>query len=206
MHKRLLGFVNIALSKQPLETLIAFSSIFFPTFGFSVLIARALGVGSGLELLFLTMLISIMIGFLFLILRGVRWNLIAWGIRREMDWFSKRRPKVLIGIGPGGAILAGIVAKTINERMGYEPSVVVANRTNLSRQAVSQVKVTFYVSLETFSHRDLESSVIITPEVHSGETLREVCRILKKKNNIEPETFTITSSPNGLHPVPKTPS
>ncbi len=139
---------------------------------------------------------------LYLILRSLRWNLITWGLRSELEWFVQRRPKALIGVGPGGALMAGIIAKYLNQRRKEEPLLFVVNRSYRHDGPATDREVHCDF---TFPNGMLEESkghiLVVTSEVHSGRTLIELRNVLSQRYGHEFETFAFIANPRAEYHV-----
>ncbi|MEQ1945647.1 MAG: hypothetical protein ABL995_00555 [Bryobacteraceae bacterium] len=123
-----------------------------------------------------------------LLLRFFRWSLISWGIRHDLEWFRKKKPYLLVGIGPGGAIVAGMIAKHLADSMDHEPFVFVINR----KFSVDDSHTESVAALSSDSHeiRELDewarsanpggSVVLVASETKTGDTLTLVRKQLPK--------------------------
>jgi hypoxanthine phosphoribosyltransferase len=77
-------------------------------------------------------------------------------------------PTILVGIGPGGAIIAGMIAKQLGKRIKKEPQVLVIDRLFRREGRFLSVEV---------GKADLspgQKIILVTPEVHSGNIIKLV--------------------------------
>ena len=166
-------------------------------FGINNINAHIIGFIAGLALVIL----------FWLVVSRLRLSIIASGIKTDLDWFVNEHPEVLVGVGPGGAILAGIAAKLLNERTKFEPYVIVANREfNATGQFLERTPIKNFIDSAYVDaiHKGKQIGdnkihiVIICSEVHTGATLKFVVDTVKeiRDKNISIKTYALISAPN----------
>jgi hypoxanthine phosphoribosyltransferase len=137
------------------------------------------------------------------VLHLARWNLIAWGLWSEIDWFAHRKPKALIAVGPGGALIAAMVAKFLNKLSREEPLIFVANRNYQHDGPSTDREVHCNFDLPEALVKSDDTIMVVTSEVHTGTTLKLLRKTLSDKYDHEFEYFSFIFSPRSEFAVTK---
>jgi hypoxanthine phosphoribosyltransferase len=198
-HSFILSTANSVLSggREAAQTCAA---MFAGAFTLSAAVLGVLGV-QGQTLYFTIVILAILVPLAIVgLCYQLRWNLIAWALWRERFWFLNARPELLIAVGPGGAIIAGMVAKILNRSSNLEPAIVVANRKYYEAGDVMDREVHF--ELPKSLSLDRMNIVVVTSEVHSGRTLVKLGEICRRKYRHEKlRTFSILWNPKSDYRV-----
>ena len=130
-------------------------------------------------------------------LRSVRWAVVPLVLRSNIRRVAKLTPEVIIGIGPGGAIVSGIIAKLLLDRTGAEPRVYVIDRTFKWEGKVLEVALSVALSGEGSSSSNVEGKQVLlaTSEVHTGRTMKKASEHLDGLR-VDHKTFTLICSPS----------
>ncbi|MHB1095580.1 MAG: hypothetical protein ACYC3F_05355 [Gemmatimonadaceae bacterium] len=124
-----------------------------------------------------------------LLLRPLRWHLVYRSLRDEVGWFRHNDARILVGVGPGGAIIAGMIAKLMAEVDGKEPAIDVVDRVySVDEYSQVQVSVKNAESRLNADHGRV-GVIIVTSEIHGGGTIIKVCDALRQ-HNIEAPVFS----------------
>lgn len=190
------------------------------------LLLQALLTAAGVVGSYKTVLLEIvacmlLVGSLFF-LRLFRWNILHWALRKNVQKFLHYDPSVIVGVGPGGAILAGMIAKIIAQHTTKEPAVFVVDRVykNEGRTMSVQLGKNSCINFEFNSVDPKDKRVlIVTPEIHSGNTIKTVCEEFEHAGldhkvfaltwsvdaTATPDMYLVRSNERGLIPWPDTP-
>lgn len=172
---------------------LVFLGVCATVFGLITSATGAAGVQGSWTVLAVTVLASVALASSLFLLRLFRWELIWKGLGGQLPWIG--RPDVVVGIGPGGAVIAGMIAKRLVGYAQCEPIVVVADRTfkNAGNRLVVEIgEVALPPASEGAQQREI---LVVGSEVHSGGTMAEVCRRLDDAG-IDHRTFSFLVSPN----------
>ncbi len=165
-------------------------------------LASAAGVEGGPTTVIITLLLSVLPTIAVLGLRPVRWTLLAWLLQTNIDRLVQFGPDLVIGLGPGGAIIAGMIAKMLAAKRGEEPLVYVVNRTfkwEGKRLDVSLVEALPGATSVTGAITG-KRVLLVTPEVHTGGTIKKASEYLSQLG-IDHRTFCLIRSPSSVFAV-----
>lgn len=182
------GWLNLIFSGNPIVTVTSWVTLAAGAFPGVSTLAKVYG--SGIDksppTFWLCVLVSLLLPSLLALLLPLRWHLIYRKLRQQLDWFrtENNRHRVLVGIGPGGAILTGMIAKLVGEaerkadRMGKEPLSVVLDRV-YERDEYNEIRA----SISTVARIEMQPApkkqvILVTPEVHEDKTLLAACETL----------------------------
>ena len=130
-------------------------------------------------------------------MRPVRWIVLAWVLRGNIDCVEKFRPDLIIGIGPGGAIISGMIIKVLADRSGVEPRIFVIDRS--FEWEGKTLNVSFHTALmgpaSASDPMNLGRVLLAVSEVHRGETIRGASEYLTGLG-IEHKSFSLICSPS----------
>ncbi len=174
---------NAIISPTHSAGVLAAGSLFVTCFGIGWGVLQTCGVDGSIAVFSSLVGIATALTFILIVLsRLFRWQLIVFAIRADIAWLSnlqKKRDQVIIGVGPGGAIIAGIISKEIGASTGHEPTLIVFDRVfQRNGPAIG-------VSLGTVKPADLSIDLsnieilLATSEIHSGNTMKVVFEELK---------------------------
>jgi len=142
-------------------------------------VSSSLGVPGGWRRLTGEILVSLVLALVVFVFRPLRWHLIYGALKGELRWFKEKKARILVGVGPGGAIVAGMVAKLMGEQDGAEPEIVVIDRV-YSMEEFGEIRVSVETAVERLKLKAGDVGVVVvTSEVHSGDTIKEVCKNLR---------------------------
>jgi hypothetical protein len=160
---------------------LAFLLTFVPAIlGFVSVVTGLAGVQGSLVVLLWSVGITVLLAGSVFLLRLVRWNLISWGIDSALDWVVRLDPSLLVGIGPGGAIIAGMMAKRLARRVGREPTIFVIDRVFSTDGRALVVRLRETGSLNIGLVGNAGRVLLVTSEVHTGNTIRLVSKELEE--------------------------
>ena len=191
----ILFLTNSVIALHGTSSLLVFGGLVVSVFGILATVTATAGITSspGLlgRLILLSLAIAITVSF---VCRLLRWNLIAWGIHRHLKPIATMRPGVLIGIGPGGALIAAMIAKQLIDMAGYEPFVSIVDRVFKREGAFLDVQVGEIGKLTVEVGARDRPILLVTSEVHTGNTLQKVSTQLKAAG-IDHRSFAFLASP-----------
>lgn len=127
--------------------------------------------------------------------KPLRWALLSRLLSSWTDSFRGPYPDFLLGIGPGGAIIAGMLSKLIADKSGTEPIVFVIDRNFEWKGPSLEVTLDSTSTSATGLGPHVGNMLVVTPEVHSGNTLAKVVAHLGTLS-IPCQTFSVVVSPN----------
>lgn len=154
---------------------------------------------AGPKALIATLAVSIAfpLGLRFLLL-PYRWALIYRCLEDELPWFRTLRDPVLIGIGPGGAIIAGMVAKLLGHGHEKEPVICVLDRVYENTE-YGEIVVSVRESTRLNKVGLAPQVLVLVPEIHTGTTMNAVCKRLEEEG-FQYAIYSITWSPKSTRP------
>jgi hypothetical protein len=161
------------------------------------------GVPGSFELLIELGVASLIVASCILAVWGFRWNLVSAGIGLELDWIKAQNPALVIGVGPGGAIIAGMIAKKLAQELRREPLVFVVDRVfkTAGRSLGVELGRTGRIDVN-FPRMGGERVLVATSEVHGGNTMTLICQELDEAGLIDQyATFAFVSSPHSRFKV-----
>lgn len=195
IENSVLFLVSSLLSLKTIGSILAFGALVLASFGVLWTAFEAAGSSGGPAVFFLVLLLSLVTSSLIPLLRLFRWNLIYWAIGSNIEPIIRFDPSVVIGLGYGGGILAGIICKRITERTRKEPMYYVIDRT------IGQDRKRRYVNIGDISEataREIKEThanvLLVTGEVHTGTTLAMASDYLDSLE-IAHKTFALLVSP-----------
>ena len=120
MSKRWLGLLNSVYSGRPTVGVGAFLGMVVVAWGPIREVTTSLGIFPvGVQKLAGDVALSSLLPLVtFFLLRPLRWAFIYKSLRDEIRWFKSIEPQVIVAVGPGGAIIAGMVVKLLAELEG----------------------------------------------------------------------------------------
>jgi hypoxanthine phosphoribosyltransferase len=200
-HNFVLSLANNLIAFHGTPSLLAFSGLVFSAFTLLTAITSTAAIAGSPTLLGQLLLLSVAIAIsLSLLCRVLRWNLIAWGVRGHLKPIAFMQPQLLIGIGPGGAIIAAIIAKQLIDAVNYEPLVTIVDRVFKRDGAFLDVQVTDITKLQLEVGDTGKPVLLVTSEVHSGNTLKKVGTQLTSAG-IKHQVFAFVASPHSCYRV-----
>jgi len=199
-HNKVLTFANSILSGGR-KSILAFFTLLSTVLTLALASLKLAGVEGRPAYLAVAISLCVASFILFFVLRSLSLSLIAWGLWSEIDWFAIRQPKALIAVGPGGAVIAGLIAKLLNRSRKEEPLVIVANRKSRHDGPAEGREV--HCELPEALAKSQDNVIIVTSEVQTGRTLTELRDILLAKYGREFETFSLIVSPQSGYHVSK---
>lgn len=178
MPKWLLIFVNDVFSRSKLVGVTAYITISFLVWGLIQGVNSSLGVQGSWRRFIGEVGLSLALPLGVMLLGPLRWHMIYRSLRSEIKWFRRKEARILVGVGPGGAILAGMVAKLMAELDGREPEIIVIDRVYEVTE-YNEIRVSAQRAAERLD-RGLVGVVVVTPEIHGGQTVIAVGNELRK--------------------------
>lgn len=160
-------------------------------------LASAAGLAGSPTTVIVLLLASVLPTVAVLGLRPVRWTVVAWVLRSNIDRVVQFGPKLIIGIGPGGAIISGMMAKVLADRMGAEPRVYVIDRTYKWEGNALGVSLSEALTGPVSASGSVKSKGVLlaSSEVHTGSTMKMVSEYLSGLG-IEHKSFSLICSPS----------
>lgn len=200
MNKTLLSIANNLFSLHDTMSVLVFLGVALSTFGVLTGVIGVAGVVGSPAVLALLVAASLALAGSLLLVRLVRWNLVSVGIRGDLDWIISHNPSLIIGVGPGGAIIAGMIAKQLAIRVKREPPVFVIDRVfrKAGRALSVQVSKTGQINVDLIGQAG--RVLLVTSEVHSGNTMRLVSQELDEAG-VTHDTFSFLVSPHSSFAV-----
>lgn len=195
---RVLRLVNEIVSFNKGASFIVVLGVASSTFAVLWTICEAGGIPGSPWMLATLFLVSVFVAVsLLFVLRLLRWPIINWAIRRRIESVVKLQPSVIIGIGYGGGILAGLISKECASRTKQEPIYYVIDRAfDLVQDGKRRLVALGEISTKAANQiRDDDLNVLlVTAEVHSGSTLAKANDYVSSLG-ISCTTFAFISSP-----------
>jgi pyrimidine operon attenuation protein/uracil phosphoribosyltransferase len=108
------------------------------------------------------------------------------------------QPGVLVGIGPGGALIAAMIAKQLIDEEDYEPFVTTIDRVFERKGAYLDVQVGEIRNLTTEMDALSKPILVVASEVHTGNTVQKVSAKLGAAG-IDHRTFAFLASPSSCY-------
>lgn len=162
---------------------------------------EASGAVGSVLLVALILFISLVPAFFLVSVRHIRWAVIDSAIGASLKTIRRHHdPAVVIGVGRGGAHIAAMLCHKLAGETGVEPFFVSIDRVYFAEERVVAARVSDLTVLRYNKIRDKGNVLLVTAEVHSGDTLRAASERLQK-NCVEHETFTFTKGLNSQFKV-----
>ena len=109
----------------------------------------------------------------------LRWHFLYEALRAQLPWFRQHNAQVLVGVGPGGAIIAGMLAKLLGDTDHREPTIIALDRAyEMGEYGEINVSLRKAVTLNTAGIPP--GVVVVAPEIHSGSTIKAVAANLNQ--------------------------
>lgn len=119
----------VVLANELLESSVRFFStallIIVSTVSASWTLLEAAGVSGGPPLLGSLILTGVLAVGLVTTVSQLKLTMLSWAIDSKLEWIRDVDPKLIVGVGRGGAVVAGLIGKKLSESIGKEPAVCV---------------------------------------------------------------------------------
>lgn len=154
--------------------------------------ATALGASPGMNTVTFVVIFAVVVTLTVALIKPARWMLLEKVLSHSVDRLLPQPPDLLVGIGPGGAIIAGILAKQLSDRRGQEPLVGVINRQ--FKWEGKDLLVLVQTASSAIDQPAQLRILLVTPEVHTGNTIKAASAYLTNQN-IKHDTYSLITSP-----------
>jgi hypoxanthine phosphoribosyltransferase len=178
-------------------------TVFGSVFGTVWIIFNTLGVHGSLFSFTILFIISAMSIYVLFLLAPLRWSILTSLLRSNLKRISKTSPDLIIGIGPGGAIIAGILAKLYVDNEEDEPYTLVINRDFEQEHHHIGAKLSRMTSYDLKNINRMKNILLVTSEVNSGKAITLAHESIRqrinsknlKKGRVSLRTFSLIASP-----------
>jgi hypoxanthine phosphoribosyltransferase len=149
-------------------------------------------VGS-LPLFFFLITVSVLFVLISTMLRFMRWPVLDWTIDKCLMHIREYDPKIIIGVGRGGAHIAAMLCHKLSGK--NEPVFLSLDRLYFKNKFEIYTTVGDFSELRYESIKSKGKILLATAEVHTGDTLGEARRLLEMQN-IDHQAFAVLKSPS----------